>query len=283
MLIGLLGSTGSRSSTFGSSTTNEMKKKTRNNDIGSWLFGRRQVAMDKDQVSTIPRNTKKTTSVSVTTTEQKQLTVSSDASHRSVLSSPTPHVHFDIDNSDNDVYDERVTDPESTPGKVHNDRSLHSIGCFGRQFVNDVLKRLYTSPATEKYGISRSNVHCIGMILRNVCEWELPFELSEDSYLDDEISAWRMHSRVDPLWAGIEHSLHRWCADDNVSNGALDGTMTMALVKKCVFGTLWDMGIHSLRFRIGHDDDESTWGDNPPCKNGWTMFGCCQCTPFEPL
>jgi hypothetical protein len=155
-------------------------------------------------------------------------------------------------------------------------------------------------------------------MVRAVCEYELPFELSEEVYLntinDDDSSciagttavAWRVHSRVDQLWAGIEHSLDSWVVDYNSSNASsksssssvqssssngpiLNGPMAIKLVEKIVHSTLWEMGIHSLRFDIGidDDDDDSSLCSDTRTTTGWTTprgaFGCCQCTPLESL
>jgi len=230
---------------------------------------------------------------SLTTTDQMKHIISSDASKCSIEIVPCPQVVVDVITDDD--CDERSTDSSPIRRTVHNDRPLHSLGCFGQQFISGVIRRLFASPASEKYGITTSNVYSIGMMLRNVCEWELPFELSED-HLDNDNSggtvAWRVHSRVDQLWAGIEHSLDRWVVDASkaasnsiLSGPILNGSMAIKLVEKIVHSTLWEMGIYSLRFDIGIDDEDSSLCsvDN---RTGWTTprsFGCCQCTRLESL
>lgn len=220
---------------------------------------------------------------SVTTTDRMKHSIFSDASKCSVEIVPCPQVVV------------ITKDRDERNQTVHNDRPLHSLGCFGQQFISGVIRRLFASPASEKYGITTSNVYSIGMMLRNVCEWELPFELSED-HLDNDNSggtvAWRVHSRFDQLWAGIEHSLDRWVVDASkaasnsiLSGPILNGPMAIKLVEKIVHSTLWEMGIYSLRFDIGIDDEDSSLCsvDN---RTGWTTprsFGCCQCTRLESL
>lgn len=243
-------------------------------------------ATDRINSNCVSSDASHSTPRSVTTTDRMEHSIFSDASKCSVEIVPCPQVVVITEDRD-----ERI---DSSPrGTVHNDRPLHSLRCFGQQFISGVIRRLFASPASEKYGISTNIVYSIGMMLRNVCEWELPFELSEEVYLDNDNStvAWRVHSRVDQLWAGIEHSLNSWVADYSnsskisvLSSGPiLNGPMAIKLVEKIVHNTLWEMGIHSLRFDIGIDDEDSTFCDNPP---GWTTpraFGCCQCTPLETL
>lgn len=220
-----------------------------------------------------------------TTTDRMEHVIFSDASKCSVEIVPCPQVIVITEDRE-----KRNSSPRST---VYNDRPLHSLGRFGQQFISGVIRRLFESPASEKYGISTNNVYSVGIMLRNVCEWELPFELSEEVYLDNDNSAgtvaWRVHSRADQLWAGVEHSLDRWVADYSSSSKSsalssgpiLNGPVAIKLVEKIVHSTLWEMGIHSLRFDKGIDDEDLAFCDNPP---GWTTpraFGCCQCTPLE--
>jgi hypothetical protein len=256
---------------------------------------------------------------SVTTTDRMKHNILSDASKCSVEIVPCPPSQMigviaadHEDDNNNDLLID-YSSPRRT-STVHNDRLLHSLGCFGEQFISGVIRRLFASPASAKYGISTNAVYTIGNMLRNVCEWELPFELSEEVYLDtinDDNSvttgtavAWRVHSRVDQLWAGIEHSLDRWVVDaskvasrssssvlSSSSTGPpiLNGPMAIKLVEKIVHSTLWEMGIHSLRFDIGihnNDDDDDSLCSDTRTTTGWTTpgaFGCCQCTPLEPF
>lgn len=256
---------------------------------------------------------------SVTNTDRMKHSILSDASKCSVEIVPCPPSQISViaadheDDNNNDLLID-YSSPRRT-STVHNDRLLHSLGCFGQQFISGVIRRLFASPASAKYGISTNAVYTIGNMIRNVCEWELPFELSEEVYLDninDENGvtgtgtavAWRVHSRVDQLWAGIEHSLDRWVVDaskvasrsssssvlSSSSTGPpiLNGPMAIKLIEKIVHSTLWEMGIHSLRFDIGidNDDDDDSLCSDTRTTTGWTTpraFGCCQCTPIEPL
>jgi hypothetical protein len=257
---------------------------------------------------------------SVTNTDRMKHSIYSDASKCSVEIVPCPPSHVIAADEDDDNNDQKIdySSPRRTT-TVHNDRLLHSLGCFGQQFITGVIRRLFASPASVKYGITTNAVYTIGNMVRAVCEYELPFELSEEVYLntinDDDSSciagitavAWRVHSRVDQLWAGIEHSLDRWVVDCSSSNASsksssssiqssstgpiLNGPMAIKLVEKIVHSTLWEMGIHSLRFDIGinddDDDDDSALCSDTRTTTGWTTprgaFGCCQCTPLESL
>jgi hypothetical protein len=112
---------------------------------------------------------------SVTNTDRMKHSILSDASKCSVEIVPCPPQIISViaddedDNNDNRIID--YSSPTRTT-TVHNDRLLHSLGCFGQQFINGVIRRLFASPASVKYGITTNAVYTIGNMVRAVCEYE---------------------------------------------------------------------------------------------------------------
>lgn len=157
---------------------------------------------------------------------------------------------------------------------IHDDRSLYSLAPIEKSFINNTISRLQLLGHGD-----HMDVHSVGMLLRDICALEKPFESLQ---LDDDESFVRHSVNIYPLWARLEHSLSRYDDVNSVNPVAI------ALTKSSICAVLKDMNITVInessarrrRKSRGKDTKQiGSWG-NPPFMSSWDSMSYCHCSLF---
>lgn len=183
---------------------------------------------------------------------------------------------------------------------IYIDRYLHSLGPFEKRFISNVITDARIKGCNHPDSID--NAHAIGMLLRDICAYEKPFESlqtteGEDDFMEQQGTKKLLN--VDPLLARMKHSLSQQSkssAESALVEGAGSSTnninMTPAQMQRLVCSVLREMNVNPIKPCVNRSGrkvvttaadknktDASPWG-NPPFMNSWNSLSFCHCSIF---